>query len=72
MPKGRFSASDPDKSDRSGPGFYAAGGDPGPSSAGAAVEPRRRYSASSEYAVFGTWASIAFSSVRVFGLRSQT
>ena len=32
----------------------------------------RRYSASSEYAVFGTWASITFSSARIFGLRSQT
>jgi|HubBroStandDraft_6_1064221.scaffolds.fasta_scaffold1517517_2 hypothetical protein len=30
------------------------------------------YSASSEYGVVGTWASIAFSSAMIFGLRSQT
>ena len=32
----------------------------------------RCYSASSEYGVVGTWASIAFSSAMIFGLRSQT
>ena len=32
----------------------------------------RSYSATSEYADVGTWASIAFSSARIFGLRSQT
>ncbi len=32
----------------------------------------RGYSASSEYGDVGTWASIAFSSARIFGLRSQT
>jgi hypothetical protein len=32
----------------------------------------RSYSASSEYGDVGTWASIAFSSARIFGLRSQT
>jgi hypothetical protein len=32
----------------------------------------RGYSANSEYGVVGTWASMAFSSATIFGLRSQT